>query len=65
MSIENRHGVNPDVCGCDDAAFLAHLEYASQEVAKWPEWKRNLMGTIPKQPRFSENPRKPECQNET
>jgi hypothetical protein len=24
--------------------FIAHLEWASREVAAWPAWKRNALG---------------------
>jgi hypothetical protein len=28
----------------DEGSFLAYLEWASQEVSKWPRWKRVLLG---------------------
>jgi hypothetical protein len=37
----------------DRAAFLAHLEWASQEVSRWPAWKREVLGRIEAQPAAS------------
>jgi hypothetical protein len=28
----------------DQKQFVEHLEKVSREVAKWPEWKRNILG---------------------
>lgn len=36
------------ICDKRKKEFTAHLERASAIVEKWPEWKRNALGTIRK-----------------
>ena len=41
-----KHCVTRRKVESDDQDFIAHLERASEIVAQWPEWKRNLMSDI-------------------
>lgn len=36
-------GGSPKTIKLSQDAFTAHMQYASETVAKWPEWKKNVL----------------------